>query len=136
MRIDCTKIAGQILDSSERHCISQRSLECLEEYVFEHMRFACTFSSKEGPNTNSPWLTPALKKLMFGRDKAKKLASRAGSSETRTRLKALRIKVNTAIKRQKSHIIIRFSRTTGVTLRTLGKGLIPFSVKYPFESIA
>ena len=75
---------------------------------------------------------------MFERDKAKKLASRAGSSETWMHFKALRNKVNIAKKRPKSNIIIRFSRITGVTLRTHGKGLIPFSVKYrnPPESIA
>lgn len=76
---------------------SQRSLEFLEKYVFEHMRFTCTFSSKEGPKYNSPWLTPDLKKLMFERDKAKKLVSRAGSSETWMHFNALRNKVNTAI---------------------------------------
>ena len=48
-----------------------------------------------------PGFTPDLKKLMFERDKAKKLASRAGSSETWMRFKALRNKVDTAIKKVK-----------------------------------
>ena len=55
------------------------------------------FRRKKVRNTNSPWLTPDLKKLMFERDKAKKLASRAGSSETWMHFNALRTKVNTAI---------------------------------------
>ena len=88
---------------------SQRSLECLEEYVFEHMRFTCTFSSKEGPKYKLCLAYPDLKKLMFERDKAKKLASRVGSSATWMRFKALRNKVDTAIKRGK----IRFQEQPG-----------------------
>ena len=40
------------------------------------------FRRKKVRSSNSPWLTPDLKKLMFERDKAKKLTSMAGSSET------------------------------------------------------
>ena len=59
------------------------------------------FRRKKVRNTNSQWLTADVKNLMFERDKAKKLESRVGSSETWMRFKALRNKVNTTIKKAK-----------------------------------
>ena len=97
------------------------------------------FRRKKVRSSNSPWLTPDLKKLMFERDKAKKLASRVGSSETWMHFKALRNTVNITIKKAKVEYYNSFFKDNrGNIIRTRGKGLIPFSVKYrnPPESMA
>ena len=86
------------------------------------------FRRKKVRSSNSHWLTPDLKKLVFERDKAKKLASRVGSSETWMHFKALKNKVNITIKKAKVEYYNWFFKDNRVTLRTRGNGLIPFSV--------
>ena len=82
-------------------------------------------------NSNSPWLTPDLKKLMFERDKAKKLASRAGSNETWMRFKALRNKVNTAIKKAKVSYYNSFFKNNRGNIKNTWKGINTIFSKIP-----
>ena len=89
------------------------------------------FRRKKVRNLNSPWLTPDLKKLMFERDKAKKLASRAGSSETWMHFKALRNKVNIAIKKAKVEYYNSFFNNNRGNIKNTWKGINTIFGKIP-----
>ena len=77
------------------------------------------------------WLTPDLKKLMFERDKAKKLASRAGSSDTWMHLKALRNKVNITIKKAKVEYYNSFFKNNQGNIKNTWKGINTIFGKIP-----
>ena len=89
------------------------------------------FRRKKVRNSNSPWLTPHLKKLMFERDKAKKLASRAGCSETWMHFKALRNKVNIAIKKAKVEYYNSFFKNNQGNIKNTWKGINTIFGKIP-----
>ena len=77
------------------------------------------------------WLTPDLKKLMFERDKAKKLASRAGSSDTWMHLKALRNKVNITIKKAKVEYYNSFFKNNQGNIKNTWKRINTIFGKIP-----
>ena len=96
-------------------------------YVDSH----APFRRKKVRNTKSPWLTPDLKKLMFERDKAKKLASRVESGKTWMRFKALRNKVNTAIKKAKVLYYNSFLKNNRGNIKNTWKGINTIFGKIP-----
>lgn len=69
IRLPVLQFVALSLSYERLHLKDNKSLS-LSKMFFEQMRFTFAFPSKEG--SNSPWLTPDLKKLMSDRDKAKK----------------------------------------------------------------
>ena len=94
------------------------------------------FRRKKVRSSKSPWLTPDLKNLndlisMFEREKAKKLASRAGSSETWMHFKALRNKVNITIKKAEVEYYNSFFKNNWGNIKNTWKGINTIFGKIP-----
>ena len=76
-----------------------------------------TYWHKKVRNSNSLWLIPDLKKFLFERNIAKKIASSAKSNKTWVCFQAMRNKVNTAIKKAKVSYNNLFFKSNHVNIK-------------------
>ena len=72
---------------------------------------------------SSPWITPELKKLMFHRDKLKKIASRFPTDVNWTSYKRIKNKVNYEIKNAKTNYYNPFFKENCRNIKNTWKGI-------------
>ena len=72
---------------------------------------------------SSPWITPELKRLMFQRDKLKKIASSFPTDGNWTSYKHLKNKVNYEIKNAKMNYYNAFFKDNGRNIKNTWKGI-------------
>ena len=110
------------------HLIEQEHNPDIAWDIWQHMFLDIADShaplkKKRVKGISSPWITPELKRLMFQRDKLKKLASRFPTDGNWTSYKHMKNKVNYEIKNAKMNYYNAFFKDNRRNIKNTWKGI-------------